>query len=66
MADFTGSAGPQALKVGAFGLEVEIPTSGVVDLAKKVGRSALGVHALKAIAQWRTKQATESAWESLK
>ena len=65
MEPVSGSVAKDKVKVSVFGIDVEVPTETLGSLAKKLGKSAFAAGTVRAVSQWRTKSATESAWESL-
>jgi hypothetical protein len=55
----------KTIKVGAFGIDLEVPISGVTEWASKIGKSTFTTVIMRNVLKWQTKNATEEAWESL-
>ena len=59
------SVAPKNVKIGVFGVELEIPTTSLGEWAKKIGRTTVGANVVRHITHWQTDYATQRAWESL-
>jgi hypothetical protein len=56
---------PKNIKIGVFGVELEVPTSGLSEWAKKLGRTTVGANVVRHVTQWQTDYATQRAWNEL-
>jgi hypothetical protein len=64
--EFTvSSASAKSIKVGLFGVDLEVPIGSITDWAKKMGKNVLTTVVVRGILKMRVRSATEDAWDCL-